>query len=422
MPTVLNALADVTLINSAMEYVNTYGKDVRPELFYNKILLDTIRLGKEHYVHYGLADLSPIQGKAEKLQLRRWSPLNAHTVPLVEGVPPKSDKGAMESWELGVAQYGRYMEFTDKVAWTLIDPIISHYTQQYSIVAVETLDLLAREALLAVPNKYYSGLATSIEGMEIGNAFKPALQDLRVIVLGFKKRLVKPRTNGKFLVIGTPDFFFDMVMDPIVEKFLTINQSTKNVYSNTMIPDLFDLTFTETQAFEDTPEFTFIHTTGVGGPITTKALRLYRMGASAYEYMTAYEKDEDGVDTGFLKTETDVMTGDKYRFQDRELNAIPELISWDLDAINTDFQLTGDTWMPLRVQRIIVVGAKALIRTNVEGRDNAKMYVKPLGSAGVLDPIDQRQSIGFKIDAVGFGVERTDAVAIYHCVPSQANA
>ena len=49
------------------------------------------------------------------------------------------------------------------------------------------------------------------------------------------------------------------------------------------------------------------------------------------------------------------------------------------------------------------------------------MYAKPLGSAGVLDPIDQRQSIGFKIDSVGFGVERLDAVAIYVCVPTQAN-
>ena len=421
MPTVLNALADVSVINSAMEYVNTYGKQVRPELFYNKILLDTIRLGKEHYVHYGLADLSPIQGKAEKLQLRRWSPLNAHTVPLVEGVPPKSDKGAMESWELGVAQYGRYMEFTDKVEWTLIDPIISHYTQQYAIVAVETLDLLDREALLAVPNKYYSGLATGMAGMEIGDAFKPSLQDLRVIVLGFKKRLVKPRKAGKFLVIGTPDFFFDMVTDPIVEKYMTINNTTKSVYSNTMIPDLFDLTFTETQAHEDTPEFTFIHTTGAE-PVTTKALRLYRPTVGGYEYMVAHELDQNGVATGFLKTETDVMTGDKYRFPDKELNAVPSLTSWDLEAINTAHQSTGAEWVPLRVQRIIVVGAKALIRTNVEGRDNAKMYVKPLGSAGVLDPINQRQSIGFKIDAVGFGVERLDAVAIYHCVPSQANA
>ena len=421
----LNALADVTGINSAIEYINTYGKKVRPELFYNKILLDTIRLGKEEYVHYGLADLKPIQGKAEKLQVRRWSPLNAHTVPLAEGVPPRSDKGAMESWELGVAQYGRYMEFTDKVEWEILDPIIAHYTAQYSIVAVETLDLLAREALLGVPNQYFSGLATSMGELEISDAFKPSLQDLRVIALGFKKRLVKPRTGRKFLVIGTPDFFFDMVNDPIVEKFMTINNTTKNVYANTMLPDMFDLSWTETMHHDDSAQFKFVHTDGSVN-VTTDALRLYRVNSAgtAFEYTTVYALDEDGEDNGFLVTEANVFTGDKYRFPDKDLNAVPSLTSWDIDAINTAINVgdaEGNDWVPLKVHKIIVVGKDALVRTNVEGRDNAKMYVKPLGSAGVLDPINQRQSIGFKIDAVGFGVERTDAVAIYNCVPSQAN-
>lgn len=422
----LNALADVSNINSALEYVNTYGKKVRPELFYNKILLDTIRLGKEEYVHYGLADLKPIQGKAEKLQLRRWSPLNAHTVPLVEGVPPRSDKGAMESWELGVAQYGRYMEFTDKVDWTLIDPVIAHYTAQYSIVAVETLDILARESLLAVPNQYYSGLATSLAEMEISATFAPSLQDLRVIALGFKKRLVKPRMGRKFLVIGTPDFFFDMVADPIVEKYMTINQTTKNVYANTMLPDMFDLSWTETMHHDDSAQFKFVHTTGATN-VVTDAIRLYRLDAAgtAFEYEVAYALDEDGADNGFLVTETDVYTGDKYRFSDKELNAVPSQTTWDMAAINAVMNVgdaAGNEWLPLKVHKILLVGKDALIRTSVEGRDNAKMYVKPLGSAGVLDPINQRQSIGFKIDAVGFGVERTDAVAIYNCVPTQANA
>lgn len=414
----LSALVDVAQINSAVEYINAHGTKVRPELFYDKILLDTIRLGKEHYVHYGLADLKPIQGRAEKLQLRRWSPLAAHIVPLSEGVPPRSDKGTMESWELGVNQYGRYMEFTDKVEWNIIDPIVAHYTAEYALVAVETLDLLAREALMAVPNVYFSGLATAMDGLEIGAEFKPSLNDLRVIVLGMKKRLVKPRMNGKFLVIGSPDFFFDMVFDEIVEKYLTINQSTKSVYQNTMIPDLFDMTFTETQAIDDSSEFVTVN-----GGAATKALRVYRLNEAGtdYEYSTVFEKVA-GVATGFLVTETDVYTGDKHRFADAELNAVPSLVTWDLAAFNTANQGDGAAWMPLKINKILVVGKDALIRTNVEGRDNAKMFVKPLGSAGVLDPINQRQSIGFKIDAVGFGVERTDAVAIYHCVPSQTNA
>lgn len=412
------ALTDLSTINNAAAYLNTYGDKVRPELFYNKILLDTIQLGREHYVHYGLADLKPIQGKAEKLQLRRWSPLSAHTTPLSEGIPPRSDKGAMESWELGVNQYGRYMEFTDKVDWTLIDPVISHYTLQYAQVAVETLDLLAREALMAVPNEYFAGNATSMAGMNMGDTFAPSLADLRLIILGMKKRLVKPRSKGKYLVIGTPDFFHDMVFDPIVEKFLTINQTTKDVYQNTMIPDLFDMTFTETQHIDDSSEFTTLN-----GSTPTKAIVLYRMNdaGTAYETAICYEKASNGTATGYYVTTTDTFTGDKYRFPNADLNAVPVLNTWDVDAYNVANPSGTNDWQELKVNRILVIGANALIRTNVEGRDNAKMYVKPLGSAGVLDPINQRQSIGFKIDAVGFGVERTDAVAKYICVPSQSN-
>jgi hypothetical protein len=57
----------------------------------------------------------------------------------------------------------------------------------------------------------------------------------------------------------------------------------------------------------------------------------------------------------------------------------------------------------------------------MSGQDNAKMYVKAKGSAGVLDPIDQRQSIGFKINSVGFGSARPEAVHDYICIPSTLN-
>ena len=69
------------------------------------------------------------------------------------------------------------------------------------------------------------------------------------------------------------------------------------------------------------------------------------------------------------------------------------------------------------MQHILVIGDKALVRTGLSGQDQAKMYVKPLGSSGVLDPINQRQSIGFKINSVGFAVIESRAVTDYICVP-----
>lgn len=142
--TAFNALNPVADINAVVNMVNAgMGTKIRPELFYTKQLLETIRLGADQYPYYRLATASPIPDKSNKLQLRRWAPLQAHTTPLVEGIPPHSDKGSVETYEIGAFQYGRFMEFTDKVDFSMIDPIIATYSKEYAIVAVETLDMLS---------------------------------------------------------------------------------------------------------------------------------------------------------------------------------------------------------------------------------------------------------------------------------------
>lgn len=414
MPANLNALSPTGDINTYGEYFKNHSYNIRPEWFYQKQLLDTIRYGSEEFVHYRLAETMPIQNRAAKLQLRRWSALRAHTVPLTEGIPPKSDKGSMEMYELGTHQYGRYMEFTDKVDFNFIDPVIAHYTAQYSIVAVETLDLLARDALHAVPNKYYANMAGGLDAMDVDSGnFKPSLADLRVIVLGMKKRLVKPRGRN-YMVIGTPDFTFDLVTDPLVQQYLTINQTTKSVYTDSVIPPLFGMEFYETMHTDNEATFTHVYANGV----STKAIVMLD-AADPKVKKVYYATDDTGKDTGFYKEVTDTYTGDGFNFADKELNAIPSMWIWDMAKISAD---AGFDAKPMLVDKVLIIGAKALIRTEIAGRGNAKMYVKPLGSAGTLDPINQRQSIGFKIDSVGFGVERNEAVAIYNCIPTQLNA
>ena len=389
----LNALNPVTNINSFIEYFRNHGYSIRPELFYDKQLLDTIRLDESHYVFYRLANTTPIQGNAEKLQIRRWAPLEAHITPLAEGVPPMSDKGSMESYEIGTFSYGRYMEFTDRVDFETIDPVIAHYTQEYAIVAMETLDLLAREALTTVAQAAYANAKADFSELEIGDI--PSLNDLRIIALSMKKQLVKPRNGNRYHVIGTPDFYFDMISDPLVEKYMTINQTTKGFYDDMgPIPPMFGLEFYETMHIDDSGEFTtsegtFLRTfkSNDGGTYTYANL-----DAATYRVVA-----EDN----YVR---DSRTGMKASY-------IPNLTKWNIPAGSSE----------LKVHRIFVLGADCLTRTEIAGQGNAKMYVKPLGSAGVLDPIDQRQSIGFKINSVGFGSTRTEAVVCYYCVPSQAN-
>ena len=388
----LNALNPVANINSFIEYFTNHGYSIRPELFYDKQLLDTIRLDESHFVFYRLANTTPIQGNAEKLQIRRWAPLEAHTVPLAEGIPPMSDKGSMESYEIGTFSYGRYMEFTDRVDFETIDPVIAHYTKEYAIVAMETLDLLAREALTTVAQSAYAKARANFASLEIGDT--PSLNDLRVIALSMKKQLVKPRNGNRYHVIGTPDFYFDMISDPLVEKYMTINQTTKGFYDDMgPIPPMFGLEFYETMHIDDSGEYT-----------TTEGtfLRVFKNESGTYTYQNLdAETYRVNAEDNYVR---DSRTGKKASY-------IPGRKVWNIP----------ENFQELKVHRIFVLGADCLTRTEIAGQGNAKMYVKPLGSAGVLDPIDQRQSIGFKINSVGFGSTRTEAVVCYYCVPSQAN-
>ncbi len=438
----LNALAATSDINTyiaaANDQIALYGKQIlNPDVFYSKQLLDTIRLDASHYLYYRYADMNPIAGKANKLQVRRWAPLRAHSIPLVEGVPPTSDKGSVEMYEIETDQYGRYMEFSDKVDFKVVDPVIAHYTREYSIVAMETLDLLARETMFSLANKVYAGYVAGFENLITTSA--PTMTDLRKIVLSLKKQLVNPRSNGKYHVVAGAEFYFDMISDPTVEKYMTYNQTTKGMYENSMLVPLFNMEFYETLVCPTHGKFTTIVET-----VAKQSLRIYASdGAGGYSYLTLTEDtliktatDAVGVTPVAVKREAgyelDSRTGlaASYIPEDARTVAQGAEVIFDLAAFNAAANATdGDnsvgnaskTWYEFKAQHVLVLGKDALIRTGIENEGNAQVYTKAKGSTGVLDPIDQRQSIGFKINDVGFGSARTEAIVDYVCVPSQVN-
>lgn len=420
----LNALAPTTDINTMVEFVNNHGAGMmNPEVFYSKQLLDTIRLGADQYNYYRYAEAAPIQERADKLVLRRWAPLQAHIVPLTEGVPPKSDKGSVEKYELQAHQYGRYMEFTDKVDFKAVDPVVAHYSSEYAIVAVETLDLLAQKELMRVAQKHFSGTGvTTMADMRIATG-KPAIADLRLIGLTLKKSLVKPRSNGKFHVLCSPEFVYDMLDDEYVQKFMEYNNTTNPMYENGTLVPMFGFEFYEVMNCPESSEYV-----NASGKKCIVVYKPYASGAKKLDGTTFAETDADA--SGYvydILVESDAAydpstnttgtwtAGSGYVLDSRtnqNASYIPDKFEW----------VVPEGWSKLKVQHTIILGKDALLRTGLTGEDNAKMYVKPLGSSGVLDPIDQRQSIGFKINSVGFGSVRTEAVVDYVNIPTQLNA
>ena len=66
---------------------------------------------------------------------------------------------------------------------------------------------------------------------------------------------------------------------------------------------------------------------------------------------------------------------------------------------------------------ILIIGEEGYAVTKLEGA-GVKIITKGLGSAGVEDPLDQRQSIGWKITGFGAKVLNQEAVVNYWVVPS----
>jgi len=70
----------------------------------------------------------------------------------------------------------------------------------------------------------------------------------------------------------------------------------------------------------------------------------------------------------------------------------------------------------------IVLADEAYAITKLAGEGNVRVITKGLGSAGVSDPLDQRQSIGYKITGFSAAVLRAESVVNYWSNPTVAGA
>ena len=234
------------------------------------------------------------------------------------------------------------------------------------------------------------------------------MNDLRLIVLDLKKALVKPRSNGRFHVIGSPEFYYDMISDPVVEKYMSYNNTTATMYSDTRLVPMFEMEFYEAMTVPTHGRFVKANKQAVrlidgSGVLSTVDEDAFIKGSTG-------DKVYGTVAAGYVK---DSRTGG-------DASWIPAHMDFKLSEY-TAVGNNGAGKSEFKAQHVLVLGKDALTRTGLSGEDQVHMYVKEKGSSGVLDPIDQRQSIGFKINSVGFGSTRLEAIADYICVPSMVN-
>lgn len=441
-------LDDLTLINNTSDYRNPapqsplQGPNVmQPAVVYSKIMLRTIELAESDYVFDGIATerTMPSNNGSNEIMFKRMLSLAAHTQPLVEGIPPASDKGAMVAIKGSTKSYGRVMKFTDKVNWAVVDPTISEYTRQLSLKIPETKDILAQEALLAEcqvfyaqPKVVYSGAsdpdtlvidkakAAVNHITHLTTACNPTLDEFRKIVLAQEAAKVRPSKGSCFEVLASSAVLFDLITDHRVKEFMKFSNSGA-AYSNDMVIDLFSLAFRKAKTIKSDNSF-------IDGDGTVKYLFTVVFKNDASLKLSTKATEAANAITTVVAGEYTVCSEDAFLKDDSVISiAVGANDYVGFTTGSTYAQLTwanikaaaGNEFEKLNVHHSFVLGEEALFRIGVEGHTAPQFIKKELGSAGTEDPLNQRQSIGWKIDSLGYKVANPDAVVDYMSIPTQ---
>lgn len=430
-------------INSALAVFRN-NPSVRPEKFYSKIMLDTIKVPKEDYVHLQHATKTmTLPAGHQKLELKRLGTWTEHTAVLKEGIPPRPDLTRSETIELGYTQFGRFAFFTDQIRTDVLVDFVAHYTKELSDLANRTLEKFAREKLLSSPNAFFANGKTSVGELAPGDIV--TIADLRLLTLKFSRNFIDT-INGFYNYICSPEFMYDLIDDPYVKYYMETNNNTFELYSSGKPFPLFKIKYIETRLDENlAPDLDH-----PGEYVDANGDYWLRMAKKDGSVIYSI-KDEAGSTTA--KNEADVADtsklGGRYiltEYYYRDGSAIENRVYWKINAdvlavLNTNIEnvLTvktdgtyesGDATdvteavildsIELPINRGILTGAKGLVKVQVEGQGATRIIVKGLGSAGTNDPLDQLSSIGFKIQGVGFGFERHEAVYVTYSVPNHA--
>lgn len=190
---------------------------VEMKTFYDTAL---IRLAKPKLLHdqFGKKQKIP-KNRGKKIEWRTFTSLPKATTPITEGVTPDGSKIDASAIEATVSQYGDYIEYSDMLKMTTIDPIVSEYAYALSSQAGLTKDTLTRNELITGTNVIYADKVGE-DGTETAVTSRASLDGtakLSVKTLYKAAAVLKaqntPTINGSYVAIIHPYAKNDLMAD-----------------------------------------------------------------------------------------------------------------------------------------------------------------------------------------------------------------
>ena len=365
-----------------------------PVKFYDRQLLES---AKTRFVHAEFGQKRPIpRGNGKYVNFRRWNLFDPQSAMrgLVEGVTPSGQTLSQSDVEAEVKQYGAYVEVSDLLDLTAYDAVINDSAELLGEQLGTVVEWVTRDAMCTGTNVQYAGGKTSRSALTSSDRL--TTDEVRKAVRTLKKNKARQFSeDGRkphYICICSPEATYDLQNDEMW-KNVSAYSNAEAVYSGE-IGMLYGVVFVEsteakvyTQAVRNfVKSSTNSSTSFVLANTPTKAEIEYlsvpgnkiMIGSNEYTLAAVAPFDED----------TNTVT----------LSAAASLTA-NAEVWSNDAASKGSDGKALDVHCALVFGKDAYGVIDVEGKGAVQLIVKPHGSSGTADPLDQRATIGAKVTA-----------------------
>lgn len=206
-----------------MATMQTYaGLTAEQKTFYDKTLLSRL-IPNLYFYKYGQKKTAP-KNEGDTVNFRRFNSLEPATTPLTEGVVPAGNTLSITAITATVDQFGDYLEFSDKVDMTAIDPVITESVELLGEQGALTIDTVIRDEVSAGTNVIYAGSVTgtaSVKGTDVMTS-----ELVRKAVRALRRANVKPVEGGYYIGLIHPDVAYDIMNDPLWQDVSKYNGGT----------------------------------------------------------------------------------------------------------------------------------------------------------------------------------------------------
>lgn len=184
------------------------GLSAELQTFYDKTLLKRML---PELVHGQFAQKRPIPKNGGKtINFRKFSPLAAATTPLTEGVTPAGNSLNVTAITASVSQYGDFIEISDVLDMTAIDPILTETGMLLGEQAGLTLDNLIRDLLVTGTSVQYANGRASRVTVAAGDNL--TVTEIRKAVRTLKRNKAR-KIDGNYVAIVEPGTTYDLQGD-----------------------------------------------------------------------------------------------------------------------------------------------------------------------------------------------------------------